>query len=207
MVARLRANGLLDSTLFIVTAKHGQSPIDHNLVARIDGGLVASTINAAAPIDGYARDAGNGHIEDDVGLYWLASHDTATAAAAALTPTAALDPHVDTVFTTANPLFKRMFGDPAVDDRTPDVVLSLKKGTIYSLSQKKWAEHGGFADDDSNVALLVSNPALHEAVVTTAVRTKQVAPTILRALRLDPRALDGVRKEGTRVLPGLPLEE
>jgi hypothetical protein len=29
----------------------------------------------------------------------------------------------------------------------------------------------------------------------------QVAPTILRALGLDPRALDAVRIEGTSVLP------
>jgi hypothetical protein len=37
------------------------------------------------------------------------------------------------------------------------------------------------------------------------VRTKQVAPTILRALGLDPRALDAVRVEGTRALPELDL--
>jgi len=30
-----------------------------------------------------------------------------------------------------------------------------------------------------------------------------VAPTILKALALDPRALEAVRKEGTPVLPGL----
>jgi hypothetical protein len=31
----------------------------------------------------------------------------------------------------------------------------------------------------------------------------QVAPTILRALGLDPSALDAVRSEGPRVLPDL----
>jgi hypothetical protein len=31
----------------------------------------------------------------------------------------------------------------------------------------------------------------------------QVAPTILKALGLDPNALDAVRSEGTRVLPDL----
>jgi hypothetical protein len=31
----------------------------------------------------------------------------------------------------------------------------------------------------------------------------QVAPTILRALGLDPSALDAVRSEGTHVLPDL----
>ena len=35
------------------------------------------------------------------------------------------------------------------------------------------------------------------------VGTLQVAPTILRALGLDPAQLDGVRLEGTRELPAV----
>jgi hypothetical protein len=74
---------------------------------------------------------------------------------------------------------------------------------IYSLSKKKNAEHGGFSDDDAHVGLLVSNPSLDATVVTTEVRSKQVAPTIIRALGLDPEELDAVRIEHTRVLPDL----
>jgi hypothetical protein len=33
----------------------------------------------------------------------------------------------------------------------------------------------------------------------------QVAPTIIKALGLNPNALDGVRIEGTQSLPGLPF--
>jgi hypothetical protein len=36
------------------------------------------------------------------------------------------------------------------------------------------------------------------------VTTTQVAPTILELLGLDPAALDGVKIEGTRVLPAGP---
>ena len=78
-------------------------------------------------------------------------------------------------------------------------------GVIYTGSHKKQAEHGGFANDDTNVILLVSNPDLEPGTVTSFVETTQVAPTILRALGLDPYELDGVRKEGTPVLPGLQL--
>jgi hypothetical protein len=35
--------------------------------------------------------------------------------------------------------------------------------------------------------------------------TKQVAPTILKALDLDPRALQAVVEEQTKILPGLDL--
>jgi arylsulfatase A-like enzyme len=54
--------------------------------------------------------------------------------------------------------------------------------------------------------LLLENPEFKEKVVSSAVETSQVAPTILKALGLDPDALDAVRIEGTPVLPGLDLD-
>jgi arylsulfatase A-like enzyme len=80
-------------------------------------------------------------------------------------------------------------------------------GVIYTGSKKKQAEHGGFAHDDTNVMLLVSNPHMDASTVTSFVETTQVAPTILKALGLDPNKLDGVQKEGTPVLPGLNFGE
>lgn len=195
MVAELKARGRLDSTAIIVTAKHGQSPIDKTLVSKVDGDAVAALVDSVAPLAG--------HIEDDVALYWLKDASRAPAAAAALlAPSSSLDPMVDTVYTSATPGFARMFGGPR-NPRTPDLVVKLKHGVIYSLSKKKFAEHGGFADDDSHVALLVSNPRLTAARVDSEVRTKQVAPTILELLDLQPQRLESVRREGTAVLPGL----
>lgn len=63
------------------------------------------------------------------------------------------------------------------------------------------ADHGGFAHDDTNVIMLVSNPGFTPQTVAATVTTMQVAPTIMRALGLDPQALDAVRAEGTQVLP------
>jgi arylsulfatase A-like enzyme len=202
LVAELQARGLEDSTLVIVTAKHGQSPIDHTKVARRDGDAIAALVNAAAPVAG--------HIEDDVALYWLSDGTTADAGAAALVAApdddSASDPEVAELFTPSMPGFATMFGDPASDPRTPDLIVQPHVGTIYSLSTKKQAEHGGFARDDAHVALLVSNPSLHAKTVHHHVRTKQVAPTMIAALGLDPDALDAVQLEGTRVLPDLGLE-
>jgi hypothetical protein len=62
-------------------------------------------------------------------------------------------------------------------------------------------DHGGFARDDTNVMLLLSNPGFEAKTVYVMTRTAQVAPTILKALRLDPGALDAVKIEGTAVLP------
>jgi arylsulfatase A-like enzyme len=51
--------------------------------------------------------------------------------------------------------------------------------------------------------MLVSNPGLQAKTVTSAVETAQVAPTVLKALGLDPHTLHAVQVEGTLVLPGL----
>jgi arylsulfatase A-like enzyme len=89
------------------------------------------------------------------------------------------------------------------DPRTPDIVVIPNVGVVYTGNLKKQSEHGGFASDDTNVMLLVSNPGLEAKTVHSFVETAQVAPTILKFLDLDPNALDAVRTEGTPVLPGL----
>jgi hypothetical protein len=79
-------------------------------------------------------------------------------------------------------------------------------GVTYTGSSKKQEEHGGFAHDDTNVILLLSNPNFRAGTVNAAVGTAQVAPTILQALGINPRALDAVRIEGVGVLPSTPLK-
>jgi hypothetical protein len=93
------------------------------------------------------------------------------------------------------------------DPRSPDIVVIPNVGVVYTGSLKKQSEHGGFAIDDTNVMLLVSNPAIRARTDTSFVETTQVAPTILELLGLNPAALDAVRVEGTPVLPGVAFEE
>jgi hypothetical protein len=95
------------------------------------------------------------------------------------------------------------YNSPLVDSRTPDIIVAPNVGVVYTGSAKKQAEHGGFANDDTNVMLLVSNPGIEQNTIYQFVETKQVAPTILQLLGLDPNALDAVKLEGTTVLPGL----
>jgi len=75
-------------------------------------------------------------------------------------------------------------------------------GVTYSGSTKKLAEHGGFSHDDTNVMILVSNPSFKAITLTTPVTTSQIAPTILKALGLNPGSLQAVQIQGTEVLPG-----
>jgi hypothetical protein len=72
---------------------------------------------------------------------------------------------------------------------------------VICTGGSKLAEHGGFSNDDRNVALVLSSPRIrHGKVVEDTTFTTRIAPTILEALDLDPRALQAVREEGVEPL-------
>ena len=209
MVKALGRRGLLDSTLIIITAKHGQSPLDSShYVAQLKVGSSPATVLAQAnclPLsESPLNPNGIGPTEDDISLIWLSSSCT-TAAAITTVEQSASELAIDEVF--VGPTLTTMFNAPGIppygDSRTPDFIVQPNVGHTYSGSGKKLAEHGGFAFDDTNVMLLVSNPEIHPRTEHAWAETMQVAPTILRALGLDPEALEAVRTEGTAVLPDL----
>jgi hypothetical protein len=137
---------------------------------------------------------------DDIGLFFL-NHSSDTAAVVAdLTKQKAALKIDEIIYGPA--LIAQGFGDPTKDPAVPDIIVRPHLGTCYYTGTAKTAEHGGLSVDDRKVACFVSNPSLKKTVYTQQVSTKQVAPTILHALGLDPKALKGVVAEGTKTLPG-----
>jgi len=210
-VSELKKQGLYDKTLIVITAKHGQSPIDPSLYVRqtINGTspatLISNQLHAAMPPSEDPNGSGIGSTEDDVSLVWLTNPSYTDAAVGLLE--ANLGPlGVGAGQFYYGPSLALNFNDPNKDPRTPDIIVTPNIGVTYSGSHAKQAEHGGFAHDDTNVVLLVSNPDFDSKTVKAVVGTAQVAPTILKALGIDPRALDAVRAEGTGVLPALDLK-
>ena len=216
MIAALKSQHIYDSTLFIVSAKHGQSPINPAKVNK--PGHFADLVAALAAKQGATNDpgvvaianAGNcnppaqqacGFVQDDdIALIWLGDQSQTDAVAAYLNANApAL--FIDEVLAGNEMTLK--FNDPKTDNATPDILVQPIYGTTYTGSSKKNAEHGGFSFGDTNVGLIVSNPGMHARTVKTPVATSQVAPSILKALGIDPNELGAVRKEGTTVLPFL----
>jgi hypothetical protein len=213
MVTKIKDRGLYESTLIVITAKHGQSPIDPNRYFPIPG---HSGLNGQSPATILAsllpysesplNPTGIGSTEDDVSLIWLAN--------SANTGKAVVDLEANVKEAGIGQIY---YGQtlalnynwpglaPGGDPRTPDIIVTPNVGVTYTGSKSKLAEHGGFSHDDTNVILLLSNPAFSPHTVYTDVGTNQVAPTILRALGLNPSALDGVRLEGTSVLPDVNL--
>jgi hypothetical protein len=148
---------------------------------------------------------GIGSTEDDVSLLWLKKFSETDDAVQILENNAsATGIGLGQIF--YGPSLKLNFNDPTVDPRTPDIIVAPNVGVTYSGSHAKQEEHGGFAHDDTNVILLLSNPHFQARTVSAEVGTAQVAPTILKALGLNPSALDAVRAEGTGVLPAVQLQ-
>jgi len=212
MVAELRRQNILSSTLIVITAKHGQSPIDPRRFTPIPGSSTTLTTPATLIADllpaseSPATKGGIGPTEDDISLLWLADSANTGAAVSKLEANEAAA-GIGEIFAgnSVLPMFHAPSLPPSGDPRTPDIIVQPNVGVVYTSSSKKLAEHGGFANDDTNVMLLLSNPNFQAQSVISPVETKQIAPTILRALGLNPNSLDGVKIEGTPVLPGVPF--
>src|SRR5580693_1396317 len=209
-VSELKAKGLYDSTLIVITAKHGQSPIDPSrYVSQLINGTSPATLLSNAGFFPFSESTTNptgiGPTEDDVSLIWL-KNSSATLAAVKILEDNATPAGIELAQIYYGPSLALNYNDPTTDPRTPDIIVTPNVGVTYSGSTAKLAEHGGFAHDDTNVILLLSNPSFHSETVRTSVGTVQVAPTILKALGISPYALDAVRAEGTPVLPAVQLK-
>ena len=195
MLDALRTQGLFSSTVVILSAKHGQSPIDPSLRQIVDKHIIPNLVNSVQP--GLLAQA----TEDDVALIWLNDQTKTNAVVATLNANKA-QAHIDTILSGAS--LQQFFNDPTKDSRTPDIIVLPEHGVIYAkLTATKIAEHGGFSEDDTHVALFLANPHLNKESITTPVQTTQIAPTILQLLGLDPNSLQAVGIEHTQVLPGL----
>ncbi|HVV08341.1 alkaline phosphatase family protein [Amycolatopsis sp.] len=213
LTAELRRQHLDTSTTVILSAKHGQSPIQPAALTRIDDGPLLDGLNAAwrATHPG-ATDLVAHSVDDDAMLLWLNDRTPAATRFARdyllaqagtgndinSNPKPFIHSGLQTVYAGADAA--QYFHVTPGDARVPDLVGIAQYGVVYTGGHGKIAEHGGAAPDDRDVPLVVSGTG--HRVVDGAVETTQIAPTILALLNLDPGALQAVRLEHTQVLPG-----
>jgi arylsulfatase A-like enzyme len=218
IVAELNMAGLWTSTDVFLTAKHGQAP-------RVGvGGLMADStlpalLSAAGTPEAFS-------VQDDVSLIYLRDQlqtPQATQTLSNFKNTGSLRVYfqgqlvtlpasqvIDEILS-GSALVDAGFGDPGTDSTTPDILVTLHPGFIWVGNPlrftNKRAEHGGFSEDDTHVALIVSGGGVdglfRGTTVQDPVQTTQIAVTVLDALGLDPSALTGASIEGTTVLPAL----
>ncbi len=203
IVHALKNAGHYDSTMIIITAKHGESPIDPARYVADGTNTPATLLGSAIPFsESPLNSTGIGATEDDVSVLWLKPGASVNSAVEVLQNNAAAIGLGEIYYGPTLALNFNIGGlAPGQDPRSPDIIVTPNEGVTYSGSTTMIGDHGGFAHDDTNVMLLVSHPSFEAKTVSVTTRTAQVAPTILKALGLDPSALDAVRIEGTSVLP------
>jgi len=199
MVAELASRSLLASTLVIVSAKHGNSPVDPASLSRVDPAGITAIVNAVQPGLQALLSADTGP------LLWLKDQSKTTDVVAALKAAPAAVTGIDASAAGQGVLWgadlAALYANPLTDPRTPDIILLPVPGTVYTTAVTKIADHGSFGPDDVHVALLVSNPALPRKVIDDAVETRQIACTILKALGMECGALDSEAVEPSKFLP------
>ncbi len=216
MAEAIQAAGETNSTAIILTAKHGQSPLNDNQLQRIDDGPIINGVNAAW----VALHPGNPTLvvqeADDDGLLWWLSDRSPQATEFVKnylwTHSASAVNYAGQTVTVQHSGLKRIFagqesakffGVANSDPHHPDVFGIAQVGTIYTTGSKI-AEHGGDNPGDRDVPLVVYAPGnVHRGRFDQWVEATQVAPTILKLLGLDPNQLEAVQREGTQVLPGI----
>jgi Type I phosphodiesterase / nucleotide pyrophosphatase len=203
IVNALKDHGLYDDTLIIITAKHGESPIDPNLYKADTANTPATLLGSAIPFsESPLNTTGIGATEDDVSVLWLKNGANINAAVDLLEKNGAAIGLGQIYYGPTLALNYNVGGtEPGQDPRSPDIIVTPNVGVTYVGGNSVLGDHGGFAHDDTNVMLLVAHPGFKAQTVSNATATTQVAPTILEALGLNPTALDAVRAEGTAVLP------
>ena len=205
IVSSLQAASIYNSTLIIITAKHGDSPIDPARYVA-DGTNTPATILATNNMIPYSESplnaTGIGATEDDVSVLWLKKGASVPKAVKILEQNATGIGMGEIYYGPSLWLNYNVGGWESGDDpRTPDIIVTPNVGVTYSGSTAMIGDHGGFAHDDTNVILLVANPDFSAETVASLVATRQIAPTIVQALGLNPTELSAVQAEGTQALP------
>jgi hypothetical protein len=198
--------GQLKKTAIIITAKHGESPFGNQrtVVPTTGTGSIGSILTAAGITTHKIT-------QKTSALIWL-NYGTppnpavvTAAAVAALNADPTLAPNLHEVLSFGSADFP--FPDPTVDPAVPDIVVVMNNGVNFEppcpspcTTPITYAEHGGFGENETHVPLLISNPGWTGLTDTSTVLTRQIAPTVLTLLGLDPTALQAVQIEGTPVL-------
>jgi hypothetical protein len=219
MLDEIRAQHLQESTVVILSAKHGQSPQDPAALTRINDGTIIDALDAAWKAHASTtQDLVAFAIDDDGVLMWLNDRSAAAESFAKsflegysgvgndinknpkpFTSSGLVPGEIFTGADAAN-----FIGVPFADPRVPDVIGVAQVGTVYTGGTKKIAEHGGDNPQDRDVPIVVSGDPIaraHGKSSDAPVETTQIAPTILALLGLDPNALQAVQLEHTAVLP------
>lgn len=192
-----RKAGILDKTLFVITADHGMEPIQH---------FISPSVISAA-ISGAGTTAPS--TSSSTGEYiWLADKTKAQTVAQKLV--AEKDPGIQSTYylqPTPTPHYVSAGGSfvsPMVDQanlymlRTligphePDVVSFAKDGYSFSTTTSWKGDHGGSTWQSQHIPMIFSGPGVRQRFISSEPAVlEDLAPTILRIMGVKPTGMEG----------------
>jgi predicted AlkP superfamily pyrophosphatase or phosphodiesterase len=197
--AAYRRAGILNQTLFVITADHGMMPVTR---------FIPSTVidNAISQAGTTSPDTATSTAD----YIWLA--DLSKAQAVAQNVINAHDPGIQSVYYLTNAGGQQQYVSsnltalsPALEaanqyllgallnGHEPAVVAFAKEGQTFSSTQNGWkADHGGNSWESQHIPLILSGTGIQRGVTSNApAQLDDVAPTILADMGVNPKGMEG----------------
>ncbi|HEX8918826.1 MAG TPA: alkaline phosphatase family protein [Chloroflexota bacterium] len=206
-----RKAGILDQTLFVITADHGMMPITRFVPASLIENAVSQAGTTAPDIASSSAD-----------YVWLADRSKAETVAAAIANTH--NPGISSVFyltqsgdqveylpvssqglSAAMKTADTYLLNALLNGHQPSVVVFGREGATFSDPTSGWkADHGGDTWESQHVPLILAGPGIRPGIVSQkAVQLEDVAPTVLTDMGVKPSGMDGRAIAEALVQPSL----
>lgn len=194
-----RKAGVLDQTVFVITADHGMAPLRYDIPDAVLNDAVTA--------------AGTTSLETTVstaGYIWL--QNSALAQTVANNVVKNNDPHIQSVYykshATSGDTYVRAGGlviTPAVDNanqfllrsfqggNAPDVVAICSEDADFLQQGAGWkGNHGGAAWGSQHIPLVIAGPRIAQGIVSDSpARLEDVAPTVLSLFDIKATTMQG----------------
>jgi predicted AlkP superfamily pyrophosphatase or phosphodiesterase len=194
-----RRAGILQQTLFVVTADHGMAPITRFVPSTVITQAVARA-GTTAPSIAYNQSA----------YVWL--HDGSKARIVARNIVSARDPGIKSVYylsTVGNrehyvraartfvsrgvEAANQYLLDTLMNGHQPNVVAFCRTNATMSSAAAHWrADHGGATWQSQHIPLILAGPGIRKGlIVTQPAQLEDVAPTVLADMGVPPAGMEG----------------
>jgi hypothetical protein len=197
--AAYRKAGILDQTLFVITADHGMMPVTRFVPASL---ITTAVSKAGTTAPDIASSSGD--------YIWLA--DATKAQAVAENILAAHDPGIQSAYYLSTvkgrpqylPVDKSVVSaatetaneyllQALLNGHEPSVVVFGKEGASFTDPKTGWkADHGGNSWESQAVPLILAGPGIRSDVVSKApAQLEDIAPTVLTDMGVKPTGMSG----------------
>jgi Type I phosphodiesterase / nucleotide pyrophosphatase len=194
-----RKAGILDQTLFVITADHGMMPITHFVPSSEISNAIAQAGTSAPDIASSSGD-----------YVWLADSSKAQAVAenivnvhdtgiqsvyylTAVNGTVGYQTAAGSGVSADQDAVNRYLLDGLINGHEPQVVVFGTEGSSFSDPKMNWkGDHGGNSWQSQHIPLILAGPGIKAGVQSDApVQLDDVAPTVLTDMGVRPTGMEG----------------